>query len=394
MKVVHISTYPRGGAANAAIRFHEGLLKLNIDSKVLCRDEGNESNLIFPYGKSIHFRRVSTLYKNLRILPHYYNEDDNCEGFSSPLSLYRLENHPIVQEADIVILHWVANFIDYPTFFKNINKKVVWFLHDMNPFQGGFHYFEDHDRFKKFTKVDKVFYDLKKKALSHTNLTVMAPSQWLLDLSKKSELLGNQPHKLMRYGLSTDKVQIHQQKEARSRFGLPENNKVLLFVSERISNTRKGATLLIDALKICNLPNDVSILVVGDYDKDLFKSDKLKAVGRLNTVEEMSYAYSASDLFILPSREDNLPNVMLESLYCGTPVMSYRRGGMQEVINDKNGYLIDELSHQALASAIQNWLDYPKQFDREKIRKEAVELFEEKHQANQLLKELEKIMIA
>ncbi|ANQ48285.1 glycosyltransferase [Flammeovirga sp. MY04] len=393
MKVVHISTYPRGGAANAALRFHNGLLQLGVDSKVLCRDEGNKEQKIYSYGTSINFRRISTIYKNLKILPHFYMEDDQCEGFSSPLSLYKLEKHPIVVEADIVILHWVANFINYPSFFKNINKKVIWYLHDMNPFQGGFHYNEDHERFKKFNKVDQLFYNIKKKALNDTKLTVMAPSQWLLDLSKKSELLGRFNHKLARYGLSTEKVIIHDQIEVRKKFKLPLDHKVLLFVSERISNTRKGAMLLINALKKCDLQEKVSILVVGDYDKDLFESDHLHTVGRLHSVEEMAMAYSAADLFVLPSREDNLPNVMLESLYCGTPVMAFKDGGgMKEIIHDKNGKLIDDMNEEALAEALQQWIDQPFDFEREDIRAEAVTQFEEKQQALKLKEELEKIM--
>ncbi|MDR2993391.1 MAG: hypothetical protein LBV11_06090, partial [Bacillus cereus] len=70
---------------------------------------------------------------------------DKLEGkyeiASIPFSSYRLENHPLIKEADIIHLHWIAdNFLNYPTFFKNIKQPIVWTLHDINPFRGIFHF--------------------------------------------------------------------------------------------------------------------------------------------------------------------------------------------------------------------------------------------------------------
>ncbi|NME72549.1 glycosyltransferase [Flammeovirga aprica] len=375
MKIVHISTYPNGGAGNATIRMHKSLLENGVDSKVITRDYTLDLEGVKAFNSSVWFRRCSTLWKMIKILPNFYKEDQACEGFSSPLSLYYVHKHPDVVEADVVIVQWVSNFLDYSTFFEKINKPVYLYLHDMNHFHGGFHYLEDVKRFPQYQKLEQLYKTIKKEAYQKADIEVMAPSQWMIDISKKSELLGGFSHHRMFYGLDPERMKYHEQSQARQYFKLPEAGRVLLFVSEKVSNRRKGATLLIEALKKVKFEDNVSILVVGNYDKSIFDAENVYTTGLLKSEKEMSMAYSAADLFILPSREDNMPNVMLESLYCGTPVMSFSNGGMKEIINETNGIIIPEVEVNALTEAVQQWVDQPPTFDREQIRKEIISRF-------------------
>jgi glycosyltransferase involved in cell wall biosynthesis len=70
----------------------------------------------------------------------------------------------------------------------------------------------------------------------------------------------------------------------------------------------------------------------------------------------MALAYAAADAFVIPSREDNLPNVMIEALACGTPVIGFPIGGVQETIrHEVNGLLADEVSSEALSNAIMDF---------------------------------------
>ncbi|MBD0401315.1 glycosyltransferase [Flammeovirga sp. EKP202] len=375
MKIVHISTYPNGGAGNATIRMHKSLLENGVDSKVITRDYTLDNEGVKAFNTSVWFRKVSTLWKMIKILPNTYKAEPDCEGFSSPMSLYHVHKHEDVKEADVVIIQWVSNFLDYSTFFEKIDKPVYLYLHDMNHFHGGFHYSEDVERFIQYEKLESLFKEIKRKAYAGKDIEVLAPSQWMIDLSQKSELLGAFPHHKMFYGLDPQRMKYHEQSVARTLFNLPEHGRVLLFVSERISNRRKGATLLIEALKKVKFSENISILVVGNYDKSIFDAENVFTTGVLKSEKEMSMAYSASDLFILPSLEDNMPNVMLESLYCGTPVMSFSNGGMKEIINDTNGIIISEIGVDALAEGIQQWVDHPPVFERKQIRKDITETF-------------------
>lgn len=68
--------------------------------------------------------------------------------------------------------------------------------------------------------------------------------------------------------------------------------------------------------------------------------------------------YSAAQLFCLPSTTEGWPNVIFESLACGTPVVAYRAGGVPEIItSDDFGILVEERSRKAFASAIIRGLD-------------------------------------
>ena len=152
MKIVHISTSDKGGAGIAALRLHKGLLQQNVDSSFLSLfgSGTGETNSEFNINPSVQLSNlqkikrkfglpVTQVERNLRMLKGIKGD---YEIFSFPFSDFQIEQHPLVQSADIINLHWVAGLINYPSFFKFIKKPVVWTLHDMNPFMGGFHYME------------------------------------------------------------------------------------------------------------------------------------------------------------------------------------------------------------------------------------------------------------
>jgi len=396
IRVVHISTSSTGGAGNAAMRLHQGLRKKGVESHFLCL-YGPKHKLPNVHAVSVkypHFIRrglynklgipTTSEQKNANALK---GKEGNYEIFSFPTSSYDLSTHSLVQEADIIHLHWVANFLDYPSFFKNCPKPIVWTLHDMNPFQGGFHYQEDVER------NDKVFRDLENQlcqkkinALKHTsNIHVVCPSKWLFEESRNSESLGEYPHFQFSYGLDLNLFKPLPKAFARSVFNLPSDKNILLFVSESVQNRRKGFDLLLKAVKELSLSEETIICAVGKNTH----SENISGIVHLGRVQDerlMPLLYSAADAFVLPSREDNLPNVMLESLACGTPVISFPVGGMLDVIkNGLNGILASEVSSTALQEAIEQFIRQDKTFDRERIRAFAVAHFDQALQAKRYI---------
>jgi len=168
LKIIHISTYATGGAGIAAYRIHEALLENGFASRFLCMDNSMHSTLKecyrFPrptyslYQRLINkANRVFNRYYFLgKLIPSkYFNRRLSsirsrliCDVASLPFSTINILEHPLVKNADIIHLHWVAGMLDYPSFFEENIKPVVWTFHDLNPALGLFHYMEDEKKMR------------------------------------------------------------------------------------------------------------------------------------------------------------------------------------------------------------------------------------------------------
>ena len=148
MKILHINTSDHGGAANACIRLHKGLRKQGVSSKILFLNLHNSADNhlhgFYTNRSKFFFKKIlqRLLYRNKW---RTRNLKPVIEGFFSPKTVHRIENHPLIDWADIIHLHWVTHFLNYPTFFNRVQKPIVWTLHDMNPFSGGYHYSNGFD---------------------------------------------------------------------------------------------------------------------------------------------------------------------------------------------------------------------------------------------------------
>ena len=379
VKILHINTYQGGGSGIAAMRLHKALLKHGYDSKFLFLDKGTITETTFQYIKKPYlWTLILRILKKLGLPLNTEQRNDysirnykyKVEMFSFANTAYtHLHEHPLLKESDIIHLHWISDFIDFRSFFGNINKPVVWTLHDMNPFLGGFHYKEDEARYSKDLKaLDEKQKAIKKSAIQHVNpdkLTIVTPSYWLCNLSRQSAALGRFPHYHIPNGLDTDIFKVTTGKRK-------ENRKVnVLFVAESLHNYRKGFDLALDVLKDKDIIDACSFMAVG-YVKKSSRIPHITYFGIVDTEQRMSELYNEADIFLLPSREDNLPNSMVESLCCGTPVVGFAIGGLKETItNGRNGYLSEELSSAGLKKALLTCLANLNKLNRELIAEEA-----------------------
>jgi glycosyltransferase involved in cell wall biosynthesis len=284
-------------------------------------------------------------------------------------------------------LHWVGGFIDYTSFFKKCSKPVVWTLHDMNPFMGLKHY---RDRFngidhegnpiqrsisKSEEKIRNKTIKIKQKALqSFDKLTVVTPSKWLAEEAKNSILFKDRPVHVIPNGIDSNVFKPRDKNFARDLFDIPTDKKVLLFVSDVITVHRKGFIFLKKALEQIEDDNLI-LLTLGRLNTTINTKANIVNLGHISNDAMLSLVYSLSDAFIIPSLEDNLPNTVLESLLCGTPVIGFPIGGIPDMImHGENGLLCDEISVHALRKEIQKFLDNMDIFANQKIRKEAVQI--------------------
>lgn len=423
MKVLLVNTYDRGGAANACLRLHKGLLQEGLQSKVLLRTASKsvpftyvakprEEQVKYTTYSKIKLKTIKILkeLKLLKVKPKKINEflinrDARLEMFSYPNSNYDITESELYKEADIINLHWVSNFIDYTSFFKKNTKPVIWTLHDMNPFTGGEHYSEEFlgidvtgNPIKRIvTDAEKKEFlknlEIKKKALQNvSNLHIVTLCNWMSDEVKKSELFKNYPIHLIPNGLDPSIFKPRDQKYSRDVLGLPQDKKIVLFVSDSINNNRKGFVFLKKALELVKR-KDVILCAIGKKNEIITENNKIIELGVIYDERLMSLAYSAADVFVIPSLIDNLPNTAIESLLCGTPVIGFPKGGITDIIqHGVNGYLTEDISVKSLVIQLNIFLDNSKIFDKKNIRDNAIKKYSLKVQAKSYIKLFKKLI--
>ncbi len=379
LKILHINTYQGGGSGMAAMRLHKALLQHGYDSNFLFLDKGNVTKTEFQYAKRRYWWIfILRVLKKLGLPFTVEQRNDysirkykyKVEMFSFANTAYtHLHEHPLIKNSDIIHLHWISDFVDFRSFFGNIKKPLVWTLHDMNTFLGGFHYKGDEERYVEFMRtLDDNQKAIKKNALQQVatdKLSIVTPSAWLGELSKQAEVLSRFPHYHIPNAVDTNIFKVLTGKNRRK-------SKInILFVAESLHNYRKGFDLALDVLKDAEIINSCHFMAVG-YVKKSLRIPHITYFGIVNTEQRMSELYNEADIFLLPSREDNLPNSMVESLCCGTPVVGFAIGGLRETItNGRNGYLAEEVSPAGLKQALLTCMVNIDNLDREVIATEA-----------------------
>jgi glycosyltransferase involved in cell wall biosynthesis len=144
------------------------------------------------------------------------------------------------------------------------------------------------------------------------------------------------------------------------------------------------------------LRDKIELITFGKPDKTI-EGDIPFRVHNLGTVLDegkLRNLYNASNLYVAPSIQDNLPNTVLESIACGTPVVAFNTGGLPDMIEHlTNGYLADLQSSEDLAEGIALLLTKPELLRKMKIncRERAVNYFNEEHIAKKYVELYENI---
>lgn len=382
MNVLLVNSYDNGGAANACIRLHKGLRSVDVDSKLLIAED-IKKNIPQAYSFREYVRGYSPL-KNIkqRVREKLHHQQEVKIKSSLPsayynlaTSVYDITEHPLYQEADIIHLHWVARFLDYPSFFKKNKKPVVWTLHDMFAFSGGYHYDMDFP-VKAYQKAIQKNLTIKQKALPKEGITVVSPSRWLLQESSTSITFQKYPHHHIMYAVDTNVFRNHSKQLARTFFNIPTEKKIILFVADHVNSPLKGINSLLEAVQRIRREDVLLCSVGGNIDKTLLKGVEVLELGRIYDERLMALAYSIADLFVVPSIQDNLPNTVLEALCCGIPVVGFPIGGIPDMISTNiNGLICEDVSVENLKRSILEVINQKVCFNRESIREDAVKRF-------------------
>lgn len=270
---------------------------------------------------------------------------------------------------DIIHLHNIHGwYLNIQLLFQHIKTKsipVIWTLHDCWAFTGGCAHFTyvKCDKWKMScsncknlseypikSRKDKThdMFDLKKSLFKEVkNMTIVTPSQWLANLVKQS-FLREYPVRVINNGINLEIFKPTPSK-LRYKYGLI-GKKIILGVSFGWGN-RKGLDVFIELSKIFS--NDYQIVLVGtDENTDKLIPDNIISIHRTNSQQELAEFYTAADVFVNPTREENYPTVNMEALACGTPVVTFRTGGSPEILDETCGAVVDYNDLDSLSKEI------------------------------------------
>ena len=370
LSVLHVSTSDtEGGSARSARRIHEGLRRL-----------GHSSHMLVGY-KSGSDRDVDTVHAG----GIWRLADRGAEIITSRLAaqyLYypssaRVRRHPWVNEATIVQLYNThGGYFSHrllPTLARG--ARLVWRLSDMWAVTGHCAYSGSCDRWKIGCgscpdlagypglpfDTTAALWRLKRSIYAKARPTIVVPSSWAENIARASPFFAGLDVHNIPNGVDLSVFRPIDRRFARELLGLPPDDDIIFFVAQTLdANDRKGGNKLAQGLAAFGPRPNTTVVLAGVGGEHLAAAIPYPVVrlGYLRDDRLLAAAYSAADIVVAPSRVENLPNSVLESLACGTPVIAFAAGGMQDAVRHlETGWLAPEGDVSSLAQGIGALLD-------------------------------------
>lgn len=360
-------------------RLHQGLRKAGVESRVLVRDKKCADTDVIQarlardgqaadWKTEMDWLQSSCIDLNRSALSNTF--------FSLPDPAWDLSAEPAVGDADVLHLHWITGFLSPVAIatLQQLGRPMVWTMHDQRPFTGGCHFSSGctgyatdcacclqlaNDRFG----IPKAVLADARQQIDTQRIQLVCPSRWLAESARQSALFRLAPIKVIPNGIDTRVFRPTPRPEAKQALGLAPDTVCFLFGADNADEKRKGLDLLLEALRLASSAPDfrrkvkrkkVVFLAFGHMSRETEGlAVPIRRLGRLDSEAELVRAYSAADVFLLPSLEDNLPTTLIESMCCGTPAIAFGVGGVPEVISHKvNGWLVAAGNAAELAEAI------------------------------------------
>jgi len=376
LKILHVNySESSGGAAIAANRLHKALLKNDINSKMLVIEKNSDDPTVI--GPNTKLSKYSPKFRNL-ISQKILARQKTGNPVLHSLNFFSTGLHEFINlmNIDIVHLHWINSEMLSIKEIAKINKPIIWTLHDSWAFCGAEHHpaIENDSRYiDEYTKntrnlgdsgidLNSWIWKIKNKYWKKVPMSIVCPSKWLYKNCKNSYLFKKKNIYNIPNCISTDDFSPLDKSLSRELLNLPVNKKYILFgAANATSHPLKGYGLLTKALRTLNNSSDVELLVFGSSDPGIDQQLNIKTrmLGHLHDDQSLKLLYNAADVFVSPSMQENLSNVIMESLACATPVVAFDIGGNSDMIKHKvNGYLAKPFETADLANGIEWILDH------------------------------------
>jgi glycosyltransferase involved in cell wall biosynthesis len=413
IKSLIISTYDiSGGAARAAYRLHKGLQMIGTESRMLVDSKASDDTTVIAPSKKLA-RGSSKLRPFLDAIPLSFYPERERVPYAVQWVPGNLHKEIGIWNPDIINLHWICRGYMSIEAISRLGKPVVWSLHDMWPFTGGCHYDQGCGRYmqscggcpqlnsQREIDLSRWVWQRKRRTWKNLNLTVVALSQWLAQCARQSALFGDLRIEIIPNGLDIERFKPVDKHIAREMLDLPQDKRLILFGAlSATTDSRKGFDLLKLVLHYLGdivRQDEVEVVIMGASQSDPPVDLKFTPhyLGSLRDDISIRMVYAAADVFVTPSRQDNLSNMVMESLACGTPCVAFGIGGMPDMIDHQyNGYLAQPFETEEMAYGIQWLLENEERHQKlsQNARQTAVRKFDQELQARRYLKLYEEIL--
>ena len=398
MRIVQIN----GGAKGSTGKIMMGIAEV-------ARAQGHEVMCASPItttnrdaGEDCGYYRIGTF--NSRRVNVALARITGFNGCFAWLETYKLLKKIDEFKPDIIHLHNLHDsYINLSMLFSYIKKHnvpTVWTLHDCWTFTGQCPHFTivKCDKWKagchncpQYKEYPASLYDntkkmwlLKKKWFTGVkNMTIVTPSRWLARLAQES-YLKEYSIQVINNGIDLN-VFKPTHSNFRERYEIPAEKHIILGVSFAWGY-RKGLDCFVEMAE--KLGEQYQIVLVGtddEIDKNL--PHNIISIHRTQNQKELAEVYSAADVFVMPTREENYPTVNMEAIACGTPVVTFDTGGSPEMLDDKTGIVVEANDIEATKKAIKDICEkkrcndeeyivaHSKNFDMKKRFAEYIELY-------------------
>lgn len=357
MKVLTVSTSDSdGGAARAAFRIHKAVCSAGVSGKMFvkskCLDDDSVVGLDDFVPKNPFYRFfdwVACKIKNKyyqRLWNKYRNRDNVYYSDLRSTSLHGALRH---FDFDVLHLQWTNMRFLNLRLLERVNKPIVWTLHDSWAFCGVCHYNYSCEKYKTHCggcpflhgdedkDISYNVFEKKRRIYSHLDLHIVTPSRWLGERAKNSALLGGFPICVIPNCINTNLFKPSETKKETKVL------RVLYGAMFAVEDPNKGFKELVQALHFLTDKYDAEYeLAVYGNNNPIQIDVKMPVLsfGVIHDDSKMVELYNSADVVVVPSLSENLSNVIMESLSCGTPVVAFNIGGNGDMIDHKsNGYL-------------------------------------------------------
>ena len=363
MRVLIVNTSEKtGGAAVAANRLMEALKNNGVKAKMLVADKQPDQITVVPLPHK-WLQRWHFLWERWAILCRLHFHRKHLFEIDTAAAGTDITRLPEFREADVIHINWINQGMLSLGSIRRIirsGKPVVWTMHDLWPATGICHYARNCSAFRTVCHncqllpgggsagdLARRVWERKKRLYHNSNIHFITCSRWLEEQAKQSALLTGQRISAIPNTIDTHVFCKKDRREARLRAGLPAEGKIILFVSQKVTDERKGMDYFVEAVEQMTASHPetkghTAVAILGANAQAI--SDRISLptypLGYVSDEKAIVSIYNSADVYVLPSLEDNLPNTIMEAMACGVPSVGFRVGGIPEMIEHRRtGYV-------------------------------------------------------
>ena len=361
MKILHITFSKSGGAGIGVKRLQESLKQRKIKNETFFFDEFLNSKFQIS-NKIIWYLHIFLKKILIRFFSFLKKKNSISLNIFSNFNLSKLIKN---KNPDIVHLHWIGNEMISMKQISQINKPLVWTMHDMWPVLGCEHYtsnnrfihgFSSYNRpdYERGLDLDKITWDRKFKYLKKKKINIICPSNWIKSKVKKSFIFRSKDKFLCPYMIDQSQWKILPKKKLFISKEGPKKKTIIFFSATSSVNYRKGFSYLVEVINRYLKKENYLLLVAGTKPKlfdDLLIEKKF--LGNVNSQKLLNKIYCSSDILVVPSILETFGQVFTEAGICGRPSVAFDGTGASDIIEHKiTGYLAKYKSSKDLANGI------------------------------------------